>query len=402
MDITQVDIADAKFKANPFPFYAQLRAEAPVFPVKALRGQRAWLITRYDDVLAAFKDERLAKDRHNAMTPEQLKKAPKMPSFFKTFERGMLSLDDPDHARLRVLVHKAFTPRRIEQMRGQIQEVTNDLLNAVEPRGSMDVLTDFALPLPLTMIARILGIPSKDNERFRGWTKTLLSAASNPNPLVLVPAMMSFIRYMRKQIRERQAHPQDDLITALSQAKEGNDWLTEDEVLSTIFLLLSAGHETTVNLISSGVLALLEHPDQLNKLRNEPALGKTAIEELLRFVCPVEMATERYTREDLTIAGTTIPRGELVLAVIASANRDEHYFDAPDTLDITRTNNKHLAFGHGIHYCLGAPLARLEGQIAIETLLQRMPNLRLSIAPDQIRWRGGIILRGLETLPVVF
>ena len=186
------------------------------------------------------------------------------------------------------------------------------------------------------------------------------------------------------------------------QAKDGSDQLSGDEVLAMIFLLLVAGHETTVNLIGSGSLALLEHPDQLEKLRCEPEIIKPAIEELLRFVCPVEMATERYAREDITIAGTTIPRGELVLAVIGSANRDANYFDNPDSLDITRENNKHLAFGLGAHYCLGAPLSRLEGQIAISTLVRRMPNLRLSIAPDQIRWRGGIILRGLEALPVSF
>ncbi len=402
MTIPQVDVTDAKFKANPFPFYAQLRAEAPVFPVTLRRNQRAWLVTRYDDVLAVFKDERLAKNRHNAMTPEQSKKAPRMPSFFKPFERSLLSLDDPDHARLRVLVHKAFTPRRIEQMRDQIQNVTNELLDAAEPRGGMDLIADFALPLPLTMIGRILGIPAKDNDKFRRWTKTLLSAASNPNPFVLVPSMMSFMSYMRKQIKDRQTHPQDDLITALAQAKEGNDSMTEDEILAMIFLLLSAGHETTVNLIGTGTLALLEHLDQLTKLRNQPMLSKTAIEEILRFVCPAEMATERYAREDITIAGTTIPRGELVLAVIASANRDANYFDNPDALDVERTNNKHLAFGQGIHYCLGAPLARLEGQIAIDTLLQRMPNLHLSVAPEQLRWRGGLILRGLEALPVSF
>lgn len=184
--------------------------------------------------------------------------------------------------------------------------------------------------------------------------------------------------------------------------KEGNDSLSEDEILAMIFLLLSAGHETTVNLIGSGMLALLEHPDQLTKLRNDPTLSKTAIEELLRFVCPAEMATERYASEDLTVAGTTIPRGELVLAVIGSANRDAHHFAAPDSLDVARTNNKHLAFGQGIHYCLGAPLARLEGQIAIETLIQRMPGLHLTSAPEHLRWRGGLILRGLEALPVSF
>lgn len=207
---------------------------------------------------------------------------------------------------------------------------------------------------------------------------------------------------MKKLIKERRAYPKDDLVTELVQAKDGSDQLSEDEILAMIFLLMVAGHETTVNLIGSGTQALLEHPDQLEMLRSEPTLIKPAIEEMLRFVCPVEMATERYTREDITIAGTTIPRGELVMAVIGSANRDEHYFDNPDSLDITRKNNKHLAFGQGAHFCLGAPLARLEGQIAVSTLIQRMPNLRLSVEPDQVRWRGTFVLRGLEALPVSF
>lgn len=399
--IGPVDVTDAAFKANPFPFYAQLRAEAPVFPVKLIK-QRAWLITRYDDVLTVLKDERFAKDRRNAMTPEQLKKSPWVPPMLKPFERNMLDLDSPDHTRLRALVHKAFTPRLIEQMRDQIQVLTNELLDRVEPRGSMDLIADFALPLPLTMIGRILGVPTVDNHKFHRWTKTLVSAGTNRNLFVLIPSVMSFMRYLKKLIRERRASPRDDLVTALVQARDGSDQLSEDEMLAMILILLIAGHETTVNLIGSGSLALLEHPDQMAKLRSEPALIKTAIEELLRFVCPVEMATERYAREDITIAGTTIPRGELVMAVIGSANRDANYFDHPDSLDIARKDNKHLAFGHGAHFCLGAALARLEGQIAINTLIQRMPNLRLNIAPDQLRWRGTFVLRGLEALPVSF
>jgi cytochrome P450 len=400
--IAQVDVTSATFKANPFPYYAQLRAEAPVFPVTLQSKQRAWLVTRYDDVLNVLKDERFAKDRHNAMTPEQLKKSPWVPSMFKPLERNMLDLDSPDHTRLRALVHKAFTPRMVEQMRNQIQDLTNDLLDAVEPKGAMDLIADFALPLPLNMIGRILGVPAKDNPKFHRWSKTLISGGSNRNLFVLIPNTMAFMRYLKKLIRERRENPKDDLITALVQAKDGSDQLSEDEILAMIFLLLIAGHETTVNLIGSGTLALLENPDQLEMLRSEPTLIKTAIEELLRFVCPVEMATERYTCEDITIAGTTIPRGELVMAVIGSANRDERYFDNPDSLDITRKNNKHLAFGHGVHFCLGAPLARLEGQIAISTLIQRMPNLRLSVEPDQVRWRGTFVLRGLEALPVSF
>ena len=401
--IMPVDVTDPKFKANPFPFYAQLRAEAPVFPI-TLRAtkQRAWLVTRYDDALDVLKDERFAKDRHNAMSPEQLKKAPKMPPMFKALERNLLALDSPDHTRLRALVHKAFTPRRVEQMRDQIQTVTTELLDAAEPKGGMDLIADFALPLPLTIIGRILGVPAEDNPKFHRWTKTFVSAGTNRNPFVLVPSIMGFMGYLKKLIKERSSHPQDDLVTALVQAKEGNDQMTEDEVLAMIFLLLSAGHETTLNLIGSGTLALLEHPDQLAKLRGEPTLIKSAIEELLRFVCPAEMATERYAREDIMIAGTVIPRGELVLAVIGSANRDANYFDNPDALDVARENNKHLAFGQGIHYCVGAPLTRLEGQVAISTLVRRLPNLRLSVAPDQLRWRGGFILRGLEVLPVSF
>src|SRR5205807_712107 len=400
--LASVDITSATFKANPFPFYAQLRAEAPVFPVKLPTKQRAWLITRYSDVQDVLKDARFAKNPRNAMSPEQLKKRPWIPSMFKPLEQNMLDLDSPDHTRLRALVHKAFTPRLIEQMRDQIQALTNELLERAALGGGMDVIADFALPLPLTMIGRILGVPAQDNQKFHRWSKTLISAGTNRNLLVLIPSIMSFMGYLKKLIKERHAHPKDDLVTALVQAKDGSDQLSEDEILAMIVLLLVAGHETTVNLIGSGTLALLEHPDQLAKLRSEPSLIKTAIEELVRFVCPVEMATERYAREDITIAETTIPRGELVMAVIGSANRDANYFDNPDVLDITRKNNKHLAFGHGAHYCLGASLARLEGQIAISTLVQRMPNLRLSIAPDQIRWRGTFVLHGLESLPVSF
>ncbi len=399
--ITPVDVTSPTFKANPFPFYAQLRAEAPVFPVTIMK-QHAWLITRYDDVLNVLKDERFAKDRRNAMTPEQLKKSPWVPSMFKPLERNMLDLDSPDHSRLRSLVHKAFTPRMVEQMRDQVQDLTNQLLDAVEPKGRMDLIADFALPLPLTVIGQILGVPAKDNHKFHRWSKTLISEGAKRNLLVLIPNIMAFMRYLKTLIKERRAYPKDDLITALVQAKDGSDQLSEDEILAMIFLLLIAGHDTTVNLIGSGTLALLEHPDQLEMLRREPEHIKTAVEELLRFVCPVEMATERYAREDIEIAGITIPRGELVMAVIGSANRDESCFEHPEMLDITRKNNKHLAFGHGVHFCLGAPLARLEGQIAINTLIQRMPNLHLSITPDQVRWRSTFVLRGLEALPVAF
>src|SRR5947209_8689751 len=216
----QVDITDATFKANPFPFYAQLRAEAPVFPVTMRMPirQRAWLITRYSDVQDVLKDARFAKNPRNAMLPEQLKKRPWIPSMFKPLEQNMLDLDSPDHTRLRALVHKAFTPRLIEQMRDQIQALTNELLDAAEPKGSMDLITDFALPLPLTIIGRILGIPAKDNDKFHLWTKTLLSAGTNTNYVVFIPIIMRFMGYLKKLIKERRAHPKADLVTAPLQA----------------------------------------------------------------------------------------------------------------------------------------------------------------------------------------
>ena len=401
--LASINITDAKFKANPFPFYARLRAEAPVFPVTVRGGQRAWLVTHYDDVLAVLKnDQHFVKDPKNAMTFEQLKKAPKIPPMFRALERNMLSLDAGDHDRLKALVHKAFTPRMIEQMRDQTQAVTDAALDNFQRKGSMDLIADFALPVPLTIIGRILGVPESDNHRFNSWTRAFIEIGGGGNPLFLIPSMLAFMGYLKKLIRERRIRPRDDLISGLVKAQEGNDQLTDDEVLAMIFLLLSAGHETTVNLIGSGALALLEHPDQIIKLRDQPELIKPAVEELVRYVVPAEMTTQRYATKDVTIAGITIPRGEMVLGVLASANRDPKHFENPDVVNIARENNKHLSFGQGMHYCLGAPLSRLEAQIALSTLFRRVPNLRVSIAPEQIRWRSGFIVRGLESLPVSF
>jgi cytochrome P450 PksS len=215
-----------------------------------------------------------------------------------------------------------------------------------------------------------------------------------------MPALSAFLRYIRRLVQSRRTDPKDDLVTALVEAREAGDQLSEDELLGMISLLLIAGHETTVNLIGNGILSLIEYPDQMDRLRNEPALIKSAVEELLRYNGPLETATERYPREDVTIAGVTIPRGERVLAVLASANRDERQFDNPDTLDLAREPNRHLAFGLGVHYCLGAPLARLEGQIAINTLLRRVPDLRLAVPRDSLSWRPGLVLHGLKSLPL--
>jgi cytochrome P450 len=401
--IRTVNVTSTEFKANPYPFYAWLRAEAPVYRVTLPDKQSAWLVTRYDDVAAVLKDERFLLNRLNAMSGDQRARQHWTPEFLKPLGRNLLQVDAPDHTRLRGLVHRAFTPRLVEKMRDRVQSISNDLLDAAQERGQMDLIRDFALPLPVAIIADMLGVPPEDRYKFHRWSSaTVSSTASTWGMLRFIPNMLAFLNYIRRLIKTRRANPQEDLTTALIEVKEADAQLSEDELVAMIFLLLVAGHETTVNLIGNGTLALLEHRDQMEKLQNDPSLIKTAVEELLRYASPVEMASPRYACEDLTIQSVTIPSGTLVHAVIASANRDERRFPNPSTLDIRREPNHHLAFGQGIHYCLGAPLARLEGQIAINTLLSRMPDLRLAAPIGALRWRKGIILRGLESLPVAF
>ena len=398
----RVDLASPAFKANPHPFYARLREEEPVCPVTLPDRQTAWLITRYEDVAMVLKDGRFAKDRGNVLSPEQAARQPWVPKTFRPLTRNMLDLDVPDHTRLRSLVHKAFTPRLVERMRERVQELTRELLELIPDRGRMDLIRDYALPVPTTIIAEMLGVPVKDRHRFHRWSSVIVS--SNPSGWRMwkaIPSALAFLRYIRRLVRARKASPRDDLVSALASAEEAGEQLSEDELLAMIFLLLIAGHETTVNLIGNGALALMEHPEQMAKLRLEPSLIRTAIEELLRYESPLETATERFAREDVAVAGVTIPRGALVYAVLASANRDPRQFVEPDCLDISRDPNRHLAFGLGIHYCLGAPLARLEGEIAINTLLALAPGLCLAGDRTQLRWRRGLVLRGLESLPVV-
>ncbi|MBI3836984.1 MAG: cytochrome P450 [Planctomycetia bacterium] len=399
-----IDIASSKFKANPYPFYARLRADEPVYRITLADKQPAWLITRYDDVAATLKDERFIKDRLKALTPEQVAKQPWMPRAFQPLARNMLEVDPPDHTRLRALVQKAFTPRLVEQMRERIETLTGELLDVVVRRGQMDLIHDYALPVPTTIIAEMLGVPVKDRHKFHRWSSAILMASASSwwGTMKIIPHGLAFLRYIRKLVIKRRADPRDDLLTALVQAEEAGQQLSEDELVAMVFLLLLAGHETTVNLIGNGMLALLQNRDQLDRLCRDPALIKPAIEELLRYDSPVETATERRACEDVTVAGVTIPRGELVMAVIASANRDERQFDNPDKLDITREPNKHLSFGLGTHYCLGAPLARLEGQIAVNSLLRRIGDVRLAVAPESLRWRRGLVVRGLLALPVAF
>jgi cytochrome P450 PksS len=398
--LTPPDFGSQRFKANPFPFYARLREEAPVFRIKGPTNEVGWLVTRYDDAAQVLKHAQLTKDRFGRLTPEQRARLPWFVKFFEPLSQNMLNRDPPDHTRLRTLVHKAFTSRLIEQLRSRVQALSDELLDAAQRKGSMDLVAEYALLVPVTIIAEMLGVPSSDYRKFQRWSNRLTSNTNMRDVLLSIPSLLMFARYLRKLIEQRRAAPRDDLLTALIQAEEAGDTLTPDELLSMVFLLLVAGHETTVNLIAGGTLALLQHPEQLERLRKNPGLIGSAVEELLRYASPVELTTERFTREDFSVGGVTIPRGDLVFAVVASANRDERHFKDPDTLDLGREPNKHLTFGLGIHYCLGAPLARLEGQIAIQTLVNRFPKLRLSKPAESLKWRTGFIIRGPKQLPV--
>lgn len=386
------DLARPGFKADPYPFYARLRASSPVCPTKLL-GQPTWLITRYADAFTVFKDERFVKD--------WLPRTRWLHAVSGGLTRHMLNEDGPDHTRLRTLVHKAFTPTLVERLRERIQKACDELLEPLAIHGRMDLMNGYALPLPLTIIAELLGIPAEDRGRLHSATRTSLSASNLFGVLRALPDQRRVIRRLRKLIAERRREPRDDLISALVQAEEAGDKLNEHELIATLFLLLIAGYETTVNLIGNGALALLQHPQERERLEGDPALAGSAIEEVLRYTSPLDLASQRFAREDVAIRGVNISQGDVVVVVIGSANHDETQFPDPEKFDITREPNKHLAFGQGLHFCIGAPLARMEGQIALMTLFRRFPNLRLAQAPESLRWRKSLIVRGLVELPVV-
>lgn len=399
--IEDIRIASRKHKSNPHPVYARLRSESPVCPVRLPDRRTIHLVTRYDDVVTVLKDERFVKNPRNVVSANRRPREMWIPRFARPFTRHMLNMDDPGHARLRGLVNKAFSPQLIEGMRSRIESLTASLLHDLRGQTRIDLIRDYALPLPTTIIAEMLGVPAEDRLRFNHWTNAIMQVGTTRwGMLMALPQVWTFLRYIRAFVRQRQQDPRDDLVSELVRAEVDSDRLNEDEVVGMIFLLLVAGHETTVNLIGNGMLALLEFPDQLQRLREDPSLTASAVEELLRYGSPVEMATERYTKEDVAIADTVILGGSLVGAVIASANRDERQFEQPDTLDITRDPNRHVAFGLGAHYCTGAPLARLEGQIAINALLDAFPQLQLNVPVDRVRWRPGLVTRGIISLPL--
>jgi cytochrome P450 len=401
MDDLQIDITSREFKADSDPFYAQLRREAPVYRTVLPDKQVAWIVTRYDDVAMVLKDERFSKQFKTFFEANPNLKPLWIPKVLLPLMRHMLHSDPPDHTRLRALVQQAFKPTFIERLRLRIRELSDELLTAVGKQPSLDLISRFALPIPATIIAEMLGVPVEDRHKFHTCSGRMMALGGLKFRLLrALPAAWQFTRYLRRLIKSKRAATQDDLLTALVLAEQDGQKLNEDELVAMIFLLLIAGHETTVNLIGNGMLALLDHSDQMQRLRREPELMRSAVEEMLRFTSPVETGTERYAKEDVTISSVTIPRGSLVLAAIASANRDGQHFNNPDEFDIGREPNKYLAFGLGPHYCLGAPLARLEAQIAFTALLERTSEIRLAVTRDKLRWNRGLILRGLQSLPL--
>ncbi|MBZ9645506.1 cytochrome P450 [Streptomyces sp. PSKA30] len=392
--------ADPAFVADPFPFYRQLREDGPVRHAVIAGGLEAWLVTRYEDGLAALSDPRLSSDVREASDPRLLQQLPATER--ESMLRTMLRADPPEHTRLRRLVSRAFTARKVAELRPRVQEITDRLLDAVAPAGAADLVEDFALPLPVTVISELLGVPTADRHDFQRWTDDMiLRGTEPPDPAVVNEAWQHMRSYLTELLAAKRARPQEDLLSALITARDEEQRLDEDELIAMAFLLLVAGYITTVNLIGGGIAALLAHPGQLRMLRDDPALLPDAIEEFLRYDGPVNPGIARFAREDVTIGGVTIPGGATVLIASAIADRDPARFPDPDRLDITRRDNAHLAFGHGLHYCLGAPLARLEGQVAIGTTLRRLPDLALAVPPGELRWRPGG-LRGPEHLPVTF
>ena len=389
--------------ANPYPVYRRLREEDPVHWDDELQ---TWVLARYEDIEAALNDRRLSSNRlkslRNVSSPEVSETARQ--AIEATLSIWMLFLDPPEHTRLRSLANKVFTPRVVENLKRKIEGIVRELLTPALPAGRLDVIRDFAYPLPAIVIAEMLGVRRQDRELIKRWSgalATLLgSAACEPSIAENgARSILEFRSYLRDLVDDRRRRPQQDLITAALKAEDQGNLLSHDELLANCVLLLSAGHETTTNLIGNGALALLRHPEQRQRLRAESGLIKTAVEELLRFDSPVQ-ATGRLVTEDLELGGRLLRKGQAVLLLLGAANHDPARFPDPDRLDLARTPNHHGAFAFGPHYCLGAPLARLEAQIAIPALFATFPDLRLPTA--EVEWHENFVLRGLKALPVSF
>ncbi|SEA24575.1 Cytochrome P450 [Thalassobacillus cyri] len=387
-------VFQSNFKVEAYPFYKELRKDDPVFAM----SENSWIVTKYEHVKELLKSPSFIKDQSKFFSGDHAEDH--LGEIDAIFRHMMLDVDPPNHTRLRKLVQPYFNPRTIKGLEPRIREIADDLLTDMKKKGSpIDLLNDYAFPLPIIVISELLGVPAEDRNKFRKWSNTILAAADNL-ATDFVEDVEAFITYLTHLFEERKTYPKDDLISKLLQAEEEGEKLNKDELYSMIVLLIIAGHETTVNLITNTMYALFEHPAQLEKLKTDLSLVESAIEEGLRFYSPVDFSTARWAEEDTEFHGKTLKRGDLVLASLSSANRDEAIFENADQFDIKRKHNPHVAFGFGIHFCLGAPLARLEGRIALEKLLTAFPDIRLSNPFQEPEWRPVFLLRGLEKLEI--
>jgi len=393
------DLYGQDFKRDPHPTFAAMRRDDPIYRQPGLDGKTPiWFVTRYADVDAMLRDRRFVRDAALALPPERI---PEASPLDRRLNQHMLNADGADHRRLRDLVSQAFTPKRVADLRPRVQEIADALLDPVVGRGEMDLITDFSFPLPTTVILELLGVPIVDRDRFRAWGNALLEPPMTPEAQAETARQLTeFTDYLQALFEERRRHPQGDMISALVAADQAGDRLSEDELCSTVVLLIVAGHETTVNLIANAVLALSRHPDRRAALAADPSLMPAAVEEFLRYDGSVERALNRWAAEDVEWGGQHIRRGDPVILILSSANRDPERFERPDALELERSPNPHLGFGKGLHYCLGSPLARLETDVALTTLLARLPNLRLAVPEEELRYRFLPGFRGLEALPV--
>jgi cytochrome P450 len=386
---------------DPFPVMAQLREKGAVHPVTLADGHAAWLVVGYDEARTALTDPRLSKDMQAALARDGAIVAEGLPG--PALARHMLNVDAPDHTRLRRLVSGAFSPGRVEAMQPRIAAIVGALLDDIaagDPDRPVDLVASFAFPMPFTVVCELLGIGGDLREAFGTELRALVDADEHARAVAAAAAVIAMLDEL---VEGKRRTPGDDLVSALIAARDGDERLTEQELRSTIFQLVVAGHDTTTNLIGNAVVALHRHPDQLAAVRAEPDRLVAALEEILRFDPPAHHATFRYALEDVQVGGATIPAGSQVLVGLAAANRDPARFAAPDDLDLERPDQRHIAFGHGTHHCLGARLARLEAREALGSLLRRFPLMRIAVPFDELRWShgDGVVLRGLAELPVV-
>ncbi|MGT4652444.1 cytochrome P450 family protein [Bacillus cereus] len=397
-----INLASAQFKEDAYEIYKESRKKQPILFVNQVEIGKEWLITRYEDALPLLKDNRLKKDWTNVFS-QDIKNMYLSVDNSDHLTTHMLNSDPPNHSRLRSLVQKAFTPKMIAQLDGRIQRIADDLISDIERKGTLKLVDDYSFPLPIIVISEMLGIPKEDQAKFRIWSHAVIASAETPEEIKETEKQLSeFITYLQYLVDIKRKEPKEDLVSALILAESEGHKLSARELYSMIMLLIVAGHETTVNLITNTVLALLENPNQLQLLKDNPKLIDSAIEEGLRYYSPVEVTTARWAAEPFQIHDRTIEKGDMVVIALASANRDETVFENPEVFDITRENNRHIAFGHGSHFCLGAPLARLEAKIAITTLFNRMPELQIKGNREEIKWQGNYLMRSLEELPLTF